>query len=325
MQPTGEWLNQPGGLTERLRALRHASGLTQAELATRLGWTRTKVPKLENGQQMPTKDDLSAWATACGHPEVIPELLAILSQAEVLHRQWQHELRRGQAALQVSFDELVRDAAVIRDFEIMLIPGLLQTPQYARYRALEAVRLQGTDESKVDEVVAARMRRQEVLYKPAKRFQFVICKAALDYLLCPPQVMRAQLDRLIVALGMSNIEFGIIPPGTVLPVAPMVGFLIADDVTVVETFTSADTLRGEESAKYAEFADGLMAQAVTGDDARDLITAAARDLPLRRGVRDAAKEAGRCMTSSATSSTGIRRTRRTWPARAKPASGTTSG
>lgn len=71
-----------------------------------------------------------------------------------------------QAALQVSFDELVRDAAVIRDFEIMLIPGLLQTQQYARYRALEAVRLHGTDESKVDVVVAARMRRQEVLYKP---------------------------------------------------------------------------------------------------------------------------------------------------------------
>lgn len=96
--------------------------------------------------------------------------------------------------------------------------------------------------------------------------------------------MRAQLDRLILALGMSNLEFGIILPGTVLPVAPMAGFLIADDVTVVETFTSADTLRGEESAKYAEFADGLMAQAITGDDARDLVTAAARDLPLRPGV-----------------------------------------
>jgi Domain of unknown function (DUF5753) len=183
-----------------------------------------------------------------------------------------------------SFDELVRDAAVICDFEIMLIPGLLQTPQYARYRALEAVRLHGTDESKVDEVVAARMRRHEVLYKPAKRFHFIICKAALDYLLCPPQVMRAQLEWLIIALGMSNPEFGIIRPSTVLPVAPMVGFLIADDVTVVETFTSADTLRREESAKYAEFADGLMAQAVTGDDARDLVTAAARDLPLRPGV-----------------------------------------
>jgi hypothetical protein len=55
----------------------------------------------------------------------------------------------------------------------------------------------------------------------------------------------------------------------------MVGFLIADDLTIVESFTSADTLRGEESAKYDEVADGLMAEALTGDDARRLITSAA--------------------------------------------------
>ena len=50
------------------------------------------------------------------------------------------------------------------------------------------------------------------------------------------------------------------------------------------SFGPADTSRGEEFAKYAELADGLMAQAVTADDARDLVTAAARDLPLRPGV-----------------------------------------
>jgi hypothetical protein len=58
----------------------------------------------------------------------------------------------------------------------------------------------------------------------------------------------------------------------------MAGFLMADDITVVETFTSADTLRGEESAKYAEFADLLMNQAVTGDDARRFIMAAVSEL-----------------------------------------------
>ena len=130
------------------------------------------------------------------------------------------------------------------------------------------------------------MRRQEVLYKPAKRFQFIICKAALDYLLCPPQVMRAQLDRLIVALEMPNLELGSSHPARCCP-SPDGGLLIADDGTVVETFTSAGTLRGEESAKYAEFADGLMARAVTGDDARDPVTAAARDLPSRPDVREA--------------------------------------
>jgi hypothetical protein len=54
---------------------------------------------------------------------------------------------------------------------------------------------------------------------------------------------------------------------------------MVDDITVVETFTGADTLRGEESAKYAEIADLLMDSAATGDDARRLIAAAARDLP----------------------------------------------
>jgi hypothetical protein len=61
------------------------------------------------------------------------------------------------------------------------------------------------------------MRRQAVLYDTSKTFQFIICKAALDYLLCSPQVMRAQLDRLLGVLGLSNITFGIIPPGRCSP------------------------------------------------------------------------------------------------------------
>jgi hypothetical protein len=202
----------------------------------------------------------------------------VLRHVSHASREWRRELRAGHAALQVRFDDLVRGAARIRNFQIMLIPGLLQTPDYARYRALEAVRLHGTDQSKVEETVAARMRRQEVLYDTSKTFEFIICEAALRYLLCPPPVMRAQLDRLLGVLGLSNVTFGIIPPGRELAVCPMAGFLMADDITVVETFTSADTLRGEESAKYAEFADLLMRQAVTGDHARRLITAAADEL-----------------------------------------------
>ncbi len=278
MRPTGEWLNQPGGLTERLVRLRRAAGLTGDQLAVRLGWTRSKIPKLENGRQLPAEADLIAWAEACGQPDAVHELLRLLNEAQAIHREWRRELRAGHAALQVKFDDLVRDAAVIRNFQIMLIPGLLQTPDYARYRALEGVRLHGTNENKVEEVVAARMRRQEVLYDTSKTFQFIVCEAALRYLLCPPHVMRAQLDRLLGVLGLSNVTFGIIPPGRQLPVAPMAGFLMADEITVVETFTSADILRGEESTKYAELADLLMSEAVTGDEARRLIMAAAASL-----------------------------------------------
>src|SRR6266704_656331 len=65
LQPTGEWLNQPGGLAERLQRMRKAAGLTGDQLAARLGWkSRSKIPKLENGRQMPTEDEIRAWADA---------------------------------------------------------------------------------------------------------------------------------------------------------------------------------------------------------------------------------------------------------------------
>lgn len=284
MPPTEEWLNKPGGLAERLMRTRRTAGLTGDQLATRLGWTRSRVPKLENGRQMPTEADIIAWTGACGQADAAEELLRMLSEAQAVHREWRHRLRSGHAAVQAEFDTLARGASRIRSFQIMLIPGLLQTPDYARYRALEAVRLHGTDPERVEETVLARMRRQEVLYDTGKTFEFIITEAALRYLLCPPQVMRGQLDRLLGVPGLSHVTFGIIPPARELPIAPMAGFLIADDVTIVETFTSEVTLRGEESAKYGEIADGLMNEAVTGDEARHLITAAAAELrqPLRQ-------------------------------------------
>jgi transcriptional regulator with XRE-family HTH domain len=258
---------------------RRTAGLTGDQLATRLGWTRSRVPKLENGRQMPTETDIIAWTGACGQADAAEELLRMLSEAQAVHREWRYKLRSGHAAVQAEFDALVRGASRIRSFQIMLIPGLLQTPDYARYRALEAVRLHGTAPERVEETVVARMRRQEVLYDTGKTFEFIITEAALRYLLCPPQVMRGQLDRLLGVTGLSHVTFGIIPPGRELPIAPMAGFLIAGDVTIVETFTSEVTLRGEESAKYGEIADGLMNEAVTGDEARHLITAAAAELP----------------------------------------------
>ena len=171
-----------------------------------------------------------------------------------------------------------RDGPRIRNFEVMVIPGLLQTADYARRRALEAVRLLGTDEADVEKTVTARMRRQEALYDAGKTFEFIICESALRCLLCPPQVMAGQLDRLLGISGLGNVTLAIIPPGVELAVAPMVGFLTVDDLTVVETFTSQDEYIGQESAAYDRIADGLMAEAVTGDGARRLIAEAAAAL-----------------------------------------------
>ena len=172
----------------------------------------------------------------------------------------------------------MRQAKRVRNFEITFIPGLLQTPDYARYRALEAVRLHGARAEDVEATVRERMTRQEVLYDASKTFEFVITEAAFRLLPCPPAVMLAQLDRLMTASTLSNVTLAIIPFGVELAVMPMVGFLAVDDMTIVETFTSADTIPGRESAKYEQVFGELMAEAVTGEEARRLTTLAAREL-----------------------------------------------
>lgn len=275
MRPTGEWLAQPGGLADRLREIRRAAGLTGDRLAAQLDWPRSKVPKLENGRQMPTEADVAAWAHAASQPDAIPGLLAMLGEAQTVHRQYRHQVRRGgHAAVQADLDKLVRDARHIRNFETLIIPGLLQTPDYARYRLQEIMRLSG-DAADVEAAVAARMRRQEVLYESGREFQFIIMETALLVRNCPSAVMLGQLDRLMTASGLGGISVGIIPLDAPLSLTPVVSaFLILDDAAYLETYTAEDLVYGNEAATYQQVADQLQAQAATGGAAHDLIMSA---------------------------------------------------
>jgi hypothetical protein len=137
----------------------------------------------------------------------------------------------------------------------------------------------------VEEAVAARMRRQEILYDTSKTFEFVITEAALRMLVVPAQVMLGQLDRLL-GMGISNVTLGIIPMGVELDMAPVHGFLMLDDATIVETYDEESEAGEEESAAYGRIFDRLMAEAVTGDEARQLITSAASSFRDRQGSLD---------------------------------------
>ena len=277
MPNAGELLTQPGGLAERLRRLRRSAGLTGDQLARNLGWVRSKVPKIENGHQVPTETDIIRWVEACGRPtEQATELLDMLTQAQTLHRQWKHQLRQGHTTIWTAWDRLVRQARTIRNFEIVVIPGLLQTPEYVRYRMLEAVRNYGAAEEGIDEAVAVRMRRQEVLYESGRTFEFVTTEAALRIGACPAEGMIGQLDRLSILSQLANITLGIIPLGVPLPAMPQNPFMIVDEKVVAETHGSEVTIGSDEAETYRRLADALMAEAVTGDGARTLIASAVR-------------------------------------------------
>jgi len=279
MKPLQEWLRRPGGLAEQLRSLREAAGLTQDELASRLGWPPSKLSKLENGWQMPSAADIASLVQAADRMGEASALQAMRAEGQAVHDEWKRRYRSGgPPAVQQDYDAFVRSGTIIRDFEMFTIPGIIQTPGYATVRAEEVVSLLGADPAQVEESVRAKMRRQSVLYEPGKTFHIVITQAALDYFLAPPDIMIGQIDRLAGLIGMANITLGIIPRGATLPITPLTGFLMVDDVTVIETFTGSDTLTGDESAKYAEIFDALMATAVTGAAARRVLTAAATQI-----------------------------------------------
>lgn len=281
MNVPSEQLNQPGGIAERLYRLRKDAGLTGVDMARQLGWPRSKISKIENGRQMPAPSDIRAWASECGHPDVVNELLDLLAEVQETHRQWRRELRKGHAAIQTDVDQRTRQAARIRNAEIALVPGLLQTGAYARSLSTEIAGVYGIGEEGVEASVAARMQRQEILYDNAKKFEFVMTEAALRVMPCPPQVMLGQLDRLL-GLGLDNVTLGIVPMGVQLSMTPVHGFLILDDVTIIETYSSETEIQGDEAAAYGRIFDRLMAEAVTGENARQLIVASADYLRTRQ-------------------------------------------
>lgn len=279
MPGTDDRPSQPATLAERLFMMRKAARLTGIGMAEQLGWAKSKISKLENARQMPTADDITRWAAACGHAEEVPELLEMLAQTQVTHRQWRHlHTNRGQAGIQKDLDEIVRRAAHIRNFEVTIIPGLLQTADYARYIYTEIARVYETPLDGIDAAVAARMRRQEVLYEQGKQFEFVISEAAFWFHTCPVNVLLGQVDRLMNLSGLGNIKIGVIPFAAELTITPLHGFLIADGQVSIETYAADITLRNGEAAVYGPIASALMDEAVSGEEAQQLLAEAAARL-----------------------------------------------
>jgi transcriptional regulator with XRE-family HTH domain len=193
----------------RLRELRRDARLTGRQLAELNGWHPSKISKVEGGKQTPDEADLEAWASGCGKPGLAGELIASLRTLESHYVEHRRLFSTGMSAQQRAFSELEDQTAVVRNFENVFVPGLLQTPEYARYRLAEGVAYDGAPDD-IDEAVGVRMQRQQILYRSGKRFVFVITEAVLRYRLCPPDVMLGQLDRLVALSTMptrtSSIE-----------------------------------------------------------------------------------------------------------------------
>ncbi|MER0241963.1 helix-turn-helix transcriptional regulator [Streptomyces sp. HSW2009] len=267
----------------RLRELRlSAAGgrLTGTRLAQRLGWPHSKVYKLENGQQTATSEDLRAWAEGIGRPEVFAELDARLKGFESHIRSWRRQLAAGHRPVQDRWNLEVGRSQAVRVWEESVVPGMLQTADYARHIFLRYADLHGSVRD-TDAAVRARMRRQEWLYETGRKFHALVWEGALHALICPPPVLTSQLDRLAGVIGMDTVELGIVPLSAPLRLPPANGFCLLDDRLVVAEDWHAELWLDDADSvtTYARVWATLRESAVYGADAQKLIGA------VRRAVR----------------------------------------
>lgn len=263
-------------LAEELRRLRLRAGLTGEELGEAIGASQPKISKIERARQSVRVDDVDAWARACGADDDRREALLELAEDALLQAStWRREHRAGLRAKQLRIAEVERRATRIREFPPGVMPGLVQTSDYAA-AVLRFADLSGQRD--IAAGVAARMDRQRILYSEDTDIELVIGEAVLHW---RPErstsILAAQLDRLIQLTATSPVRLGIVPQDAPDVPPPMNGFAICDlpdegPVVVVETF--AAELRHDDPrdvAIYVEIFDRLVDAAVFGEEARELL------------------------------------------------------
>lgn len=171
------------GLGERLRALREAAGMSGAQLAGALGtgWRQSKISKIENGRQLPTIEEVRAWAIAAGADP--RPLLALRAKTSARFGAWRDRIAEagGGVALQEEIGALERAATRLGEYQPAFVPGLLQTPAYARgmLGAEDGVIEDGIPAAELGLVVAGKLRRQAILYESGREITHILGEAAL--------------------------------------------------------------------------------------------------------------------------------------------------
>lgn len=267
-------------LAHLLRRVRERSGLNQSELAMLLSWSQSKISKVEKARQRPSREDVVAWLHQCSvEASVEDEAFRLEQESQKEHESWRERVRVNQAAIQETYDEMAKGASLIRNLEIVYMPGLLQVRDYAYYPLAEAARRHIGSVDDVQRVVEARLKRQNVLSDQRRRFDFILHEAALYVRPCPVNVMVHQLARLLEATHQPNIQVGIIPFKQELTQVPGSGFIAFDNsYVVVETLVEEIVYRAASADTYLESWDRAAEQALFGDEATVLIQRASEKL-----------------------------------------------
>lgn len=234
-----------------LRELRQQSGMTIAEVARRIERGATTLQRLETGQADRIRLwDIEALCQVLGASETETAALKGLAQ-QGNTKSWWHEYGD---LIPANFDVymgLESAAESLTSFQ-ELVPGLAQTPEYAR--ALIRSGKPGEPDSEISRRVEMRMHRQVLITRRAQpvKLDVILDEAVLHRVIGNPKIMAAQLRHLADLSTRPNITIRVLPYSAGIPLGDLTGpFTIVD-------FETDDGQSGEPPVVYVESYTGAM-------------------------------------------------------------------
>ncbi|MDN3351478.1 helix-turn-helix transcriptional regulator [Actinomadura sp. DC4] len=269
-------------LAAELRRYREAAELTLDEVAERLEWSNAKISRIENARVSVLPRDVKFLLGVYGIDGEPREVLLTLAR-EARQKGWWHSYGEAIPSWFEVYIGLEAEAVSIRRYESELVPGLLQTEEYAT--AIFRGFLMKEDE--IEKRVALRMARQERLTgDDAPQLWIVLNESVIRRIVGGPATMHAQLDRLLDASHLPNVTMQVLPFAAGAHPAMDGAFVILSfpertdsDVVYLEEQTGGLYLeKGHEIERHALAFDHLRAAALHPDASRRLISDVSDDL-----------------------------------------------
>jgi transcriptional regulator with XRE-family HTH domain len=264
-------------LAAELRKLREQTGLSVTDAAKKLGWQTSRLSRIETRQSgIPTPDLRKLLNTYAVEDEEYRKYLTELAR-RVNERGWWQKYAGLIGSEYADLIGLEEEARAIRAYEQELVPGLLQTPDYAR--AVIRAAWPASTVQQIDRWVEVRIERQEVLVRsdpPPPRFSVVLSEAVLRRPVGGREVMRGQLEHLMRPRDRANVTIQVLPfdagvhPAMAGPFT-MMTFPDPNDLGIVNVENATGALILEEPTEirvYDEIWSTIQASALSADDSQ---------------------------------------------------------
>ena len=267
-----------------LRRLRERAELTCEDVGQRLECSGTRISRMETGRISVRPGDVRELLEAYGVTGAEADSLVQLAR-EARRKGWWHTYGRVLPSWFEAYIGLESEAVRLRDFQPLVMPGLLQTEDYAR-AVLRAAPHAGSG-AEIDRQVALRMERQAILGQAIPPDLWVVLsESVLRVHVGGPAVLRVQLMRLAEVAERPNVTLQVLPFTTaahVQPISPFTMLEFTDDadptVVYLEHLTGSLLLENEDEVRrYRVVFDHLRAEALGTGQTADLIARVTAEL-----------------------------------------------